>query len=117
MMEFATPNKEALVRLVQKCLSDNSDGYVERDQFIEFCSKLSVSTDELDCVFNELDNDGDGRINVSDFTTSFEQLARFKCDGSSDETNIAIGESIDRSLYECQGNSLESPMQSISTTG
>ena len=116
-MDFATPNKEALVRLVQKYLSDNSDGFVERDQFVEFCSELSVSTDELDSVFNELDNDGDGRINVSDFTTSFEQVTKSKSDHLNEEASVDLADSVDRSWYECQGNSLESPMQSISSTG
>ncbi|CAB4002654.1 ras and EF-hand domain-containing -like isoform X1, partial [Paramuricea clavata] len=114
-MEFETPSKEALVRLVQKCLSQNSEGFIERDQFIEFCSDLSVSTDELDSVFNELDNDRDGRINVSDFTSTFEQVATFKSDNTSGET--VNGLVVDKSLYECQVNNLESPMQVISTNG
>ena len=116
-MEFTTPNKDALVRLVQKCLSDNNEGYVERDQFVEFCSELSVNTDELDSVFNELDSDGDGRINISDFTTSFEQVIKLKSDQSGDEIVNGFADSVNKSLYECQVNSLESPMQAISSTG
>jgi Ca2+-binding EF-hand superfamily protein len=114
-MEFETPSKEALVRLVQKCLSQNSEGFIERDQFIEFCSDLSVSIDELDSVFNELDNDRDGRINISDFTSTFEQVATFKSDNTTGES--VNGLVVDKSLYECQVNNLESPMQAISTNG
>lgn len=115
-MEFETPNKQALVRLVRKCLSENSEGFIERDQFVDFCSELSVSTDELDNVFNELDSDKDGRINVSDFTTGFENVATFESHRSDATINGVVG-LINKSLYECQVNGLESPMQVISTSG
>ncbi|XP_028414868.1 ras and EF-hand domain-containing protein-like isoform X2 [Dendronephthya gigantea] len=115
-MEFETPNKQTLVRLVRKCLSENSEGFIERDQFVDFCSELSVSTDELDSVFNELDSDKDGRISVSDFTTGYENVATCKSHRSDETVNGVIG-SFDKSLYECQVSSLESPMQVISTSG
>ena len=115
-MEFATPSKEALVRLVQKCLNENSEGSIEREQFIEFCSELSVSIDELDSVFNELDSDKDGKINVSDFTASLEQVRMLKSDNSDEMVNGDVS-SIDKSLYECQVNNLESPMQAIGCNG
>ena len=115
MMEFQTPNKKALVRLVQKYLSENNETFIERGQFIEFCSELNVSSEELDGVFTELDSDKDGRINVNDFTASFEQVASLKSDKSCEKHNGF--ESNDKSLYECQVTCLESPMHIISQNG
>lgn len=114
-MDFETPSKRALVQLIQKCLNETSGDYIKREQFIEFCSNLNVSTDELDSVFNELDSDKDGRINISDFTSSFEQVSTgYEADS---HTNINGIKAVDKSLYECQVNGIESPMQAISPSG
>ena len=115
-MEFETPNKQALARLVQKCLSENSEGFIRREQFVQFCSELNISTDELDNVFNELDSDKDGRINVEDFATSLEQITTLESDNLNG-AGQCIDNSVDKSLYECQVNGIESPMQVISCSG
>lgn len=115
-MDYESPNKRALVQLVQKCLNENGEGFIERQQFISFCADLSVSAEELDNVFNELDSDQDGKINVSDFTSTFDQVSG-TLGKVGEMTNPCNGHmvngSIDKSMYECQVNALESPMQVI----
>lgn len=115
MMDLETPNKSKLVRLVQKYMSENNKSSIERGQFIEFCAELNVSSEELDIVFTQLDSDKDGRINASDFTASFEQVAALESRNSSEIRNGF--ECVDKSLYECHVNGLESPMNIVSQNG
>lgn len=115
MMDLETPNKSKLVRLVQKYMSENNKSSIERGQFIEFCAELNVSSEELDIVFTQLDSDKDGRINASDFTASFEQVAALESRNSSEIQNGF--ECVDKSLYECHVNGLESPMNIVSQNG
>ena len=115
MMDLETPNKSELVRLVQKYMSENNKTSIERGQFIEFCAELNVSSEELDNVFTQLDSDKDGRINASDFTASFEQVAALESHNSSEIRNGF--ECVDKSLYECHVNGLESPMNIVSQNG
>lgn len=110
-MDYESPTKRDLVQLVQKCLNENGKGFIERQQFVSFCADLSISHDELDNVFNELDSDKDGRINLSDFASGFDQVA--DAVGKGQSRRPIVNGSVDKSIYECQVNPLESPMQVI----
>ena len=114
IMETQNPSREALVQLVQKCLNEHgeTEGFIERQQFVSFCADLSVSVDELDNVFNELDGDHDGRINASDFTSGFDLVSCFINKEEPELQNFANG-CVDKSLYECQVDGVGSPMQII----
>lgn len=113
-----TPTKDAFVRLVQKCLSQNSEGFIEREQFLKLCGELNLNDDEVKYVLNEMDFGNDGRIKVGDLTKGFEHVATLKFgEKTPDIRNGKILSSIDNSLYECQVNGLDSPLAAIGSSG
>ncbi|XP_052388305.1 ras and EF-hand domain-containing protein-like isoform X2 [Carassius gibelio] len=53
----------------------NKLGRVKYEDFTSVCQELNVPADEIRTLFNKFDLDGDGYINFSDFSSSFQEVS------------------------------------------
>ncbi|XP_016376785.1 ras and EF-hand domain-containing protein isoform X1 [Sinocyclocheilus rhinocerous] len=67
-------NQADLRRLFAAC-DGNKSGRVEYEDFTSVCRELNVPADEIRTLFNKFDLDGDGYINFSDFSSSFQEVS------------------------------------------
>ncbi len=59
--------------LFEACDMDNS-GFIDKAELHTLCADVDLTKEEFDEVFRELDKDGDGKINIKDFTIGFESV-------------------------------------------
>lgn len=46
-------------------------GYIVAEELRELCSGLGISAEDSDVIYNDLDQDKDGKISYSEFTKGF----------------------------------------------
>ena len=51
-------------------------GYLSRDEMRELCARFSISSEECDAIFDDLDRDRDGRISFDDFRVGFDDYEK-----------------------------------------
>ena len=52
----------------------NGSNYIERQEFHQLCEDLSLTEEEFEDIFRELDKDEDGRIGRDDFVRGFDSV-------------------------------------------
>ncbi|XP_071525121.1 ras and EF-hand domain-containing protein homolog isoform X1 [Panulirus ornatus] len=91
-----------LQQLFSAC-DKNGKGYIVADELRELCLTLGISAEDSDVIYNDLDQDKDGKISYSDFSKGFVEFLspeaeaqtskRFSTgNNGEDETRTGLGE-------------------------
>ncbi|XP_072046609.1 parvalbumin alpha-like [Amphiura filiformis] len=67
------PSPSSIRQLFEAC-DVNGNGFIEPHELAQVCEDLE--DDEVEGLFVALDQDGDGRISLVDFTTGFESVSQ-----------------------------------------
>ena len=62
-------------------------GYLSRDEMRELCARFSISLEESDAIFGDLDRNKDGRVSFEDFRTGFDDYEKGLIVSLKDSTN------------------------------
>ncbi|XP_076347452.1 ras and EF-hand domain-containing protein-like isoform X2 [Tachypleus tridentatus] len=54
-----------------KACDTRGTGYLGQEELRDLCAKFGISTQDADAIFEDLDHDGDGKINFEDFSKGF----------------------------------------------
>ncbi|XP_051513180.1 ras and EF-hand domain-containing protein-like isoform X2 [Myxocyprinus asiaticus] len=66
---------QADLRSLFAACDGNRSGRIEYDDFVNVCRELYVPADGIRTLFNKFDLDGDGCINLNDFSSSFQEVS------------------------------------------
>ena len=103
-------------------------GFLSRDEMRELCARFSISADEADAIFGDLDRDSDGRISFDDFRTGFDDYEKgLLIDSAKELTSTSesygslkkaletenIGEKIAKNDFPAQNNLIKSPSSAM----
>lgn len=68
-------DSEKIQQLFTAC-DINGSGFIELEDLRELCSDLSIDDGELEDVFEQLDQNGDGKISSREFADGFTEVQR-----------------------------------------
>lgn len=52
----------------------NENGFIDKNELASCCSELSLTSEQLDTLFKELDVDRDDQISLLDFSNGFQRV-------------------------------------------
>lgn len=52
----------------------DGNGFIEKSEFRSCCAELNLTNEQLSTIFKELDEDGDGRISLLEFSNGFQRV-------------------------------------------
>ena len=67
----STPQSAALLDSLFSSFDIHNSGFIDKEQLRHLCKGISLTDDEFETIFAELDTDGDERISKSDFLRGF----------------------------------------------
>lgn len=70
-----TIDSEKIQQLFTAC-DINGSGFIELEDLQELCNDLSIPDEELEDVFEQLDQNGDGRVSSREFADGFTEVQR-----------------------------------------
>ncbi|XP_076317984.1 ras and EF-hand domain-containing protein homolog [Tachypleus tridentatus] len=72
-----------------KACDTRGTGYLGQDEVRELCAKFGIISQDADAIFEDLDHDGDGKIDFEDFSKGFTDFLTLSSTPPTKDTDIA----------------------------